>query len=455
MGWLDNKLLGPKAPTGKLPVPAKVPEFEVPKLLPKPASPPTKDRSELSSGASGQFAAYDLPEAKEPSRKAEVVPRRELREQTLRTGRGAAAEASARLAPVNSEAPVSEKHEYIYQKGLSETQQKAFRALSSDERDSFCKVYSTVGGDWSEQNEHTQAAAHSLRLLLENGSLDNVDSKGKKLITTLGEACDQQLVPELKAAKLDKNGQLQQLLKQLAYPSAIYQGEGTDTCAPSSVQTIMASTMPGEYARIATELLFKGKAEVGDDEIGRQTIDLSLGEIGKQDNGRSYFSRVIQGSLKDFASQFDEDGEEYGGRGGGSGSFRGNTASGGLTANQINEMYRYVIGNVPTTVQVNQGNSDKVVSKLGQALEAGVFVPAGLNFDGRGHAITIMGFDGKDVTYCDSVDRRTLKMPVDEFKTRAKMVVLPDQFAEGLVRQANDALEDDFSGRGGGSGTGR
>ncbi|HEY9766607.1 MAG TPA: hypothetical protein V6C82_09580 [Chroococcales cyanobacterium] len=392
---------------------------------------------------------------------AEVVRQgahRELREQTLRMGRGAAAEASARLAPVHSEAPVSEKHEYIYRKCLNETQQAAFRALSSDERDSFCKVFSTVGGDWSDQNEHTQASAHSLRLLLENGSLDNVDSKGKKLITTLGEACGKELVPELKAARLDKNGQLQQLLKQLAYPSAIYQGEGTDTCAPSSVQTIMASTMPGEYARIATDLLFKGQSQVGDEEIGRQTIDLSLSEIAKQDNGRSYFSRVIQGSLKDFASQFDEGGDEYGGRGGGSGSFRGHTASGGLTANQINEMYRYVIGNVPTTVQVNEGNSDKVVSKLGQALEAGVFVPAGLNFDGRGHAVTVMDFDGKDVTYCDSVDRKTLKMPVGEFKTRARMVVLPDQFAGGLVKQAmsNDrasALKDDFAGRGGGGGT--
>ncbi|MGE5706982.1 MAG: hypothetical protein ACM3YO_01510, partial [Bacteroidota bacterium] len=224
-------------------------------------------------------------------------------------------------------------------------------------------------------------------------------------------------------------------------------------------------------------LVTKGEAEL----FGEKTLALSLDDLGGED-GRKALDSLIQGSFEEFAKQFDAVGEEYGGRGGGGGTYRGNSGT-GLTSNQVAKLYQHVVGNEPVVAKVEGENADKIFDRTLQALDAGLYVPGGLDIDGQddgyGHAITLMEYNQErgEITYSDSIDEKIKTMPVEEFKKRLVtdgMVILPEAFALGLEKQKPSLMErfeeairhpiafftrevspDDWGGRGGGGGTAR
>lgn len=329
----------------------------------------------------------------------------------------------------------------------NEEQKAAFKELTPSERQDFVDIYRAV----SDENDG-QMATNALQVLLQSHALDEVDDNGQTLLETLGEAANKDLAPELNG--IDKKEVLQSLVSELAFTN-IYQGEGTDTCACATMQSLMAASMPGEYARIATDLLFEGKTTVQfGAEMKVSTNELPMPELLptgltqlQQDlpkaspDGRNDFDKIMQGSFAAFARTFPGTGEEFGGRGGGGGTSRGDdTSSGtGLYNNQVKEMYYHLTGNDAAVANVTEENRDVLFADMIAAVQDGLYLPVGIDADGEknnyGHAVTLVGMGVEGVTYVDSLDMKKKTMPVTEFKEKMSldgMVVLPKEYAEGI-----------------------
>ena len=355
----------------------------------------------------------------------------ELKEERLQSQ--SAGDCGIRNALHNQE--VADDQDDVFGDLQNEAQKSAFKEMTPSERKDFVAIYRAVSANSPDNAEDIgQTAARSLRVLLMCHGLDDVDDNGSTVLETLGAAASKKLSPKLEG--IDKKEALQALVSELAF-TTIYQGEGTDTCASATMQSLMASSMPGEYARIATELLFEGEAAV---QFGAQ-MKVSTNELSKTD-GRNDFDKVIQGSFAAFARTFPGTGDEYGGRGGGGGSSRGDDKSGGtgLFNNQVREMYYHLTGNGAAVAKVTEANREVLFEDMIAAVQDGLYIPVGIDFDGKkdnfGHAVTVIGMGVQGVTYVDSLDMKKKLMPVNEFKEKMSldgMVVLPKEYAKGIT----------------------
>ncbi|HEY9766554.1 MAG TPA: hypothetical protein V6C82_09310, partial [Chroococcales cyanobacterium] len=317
----------------------------------------------------------------------------ELKEERLQVQNSS--DCGIRNALHNQEVP--EDQNDVFGALQNEDQKSAFKEMTPSERQDFVSIYRAVAAKDSNNAEDVgQTATRSLRVLLMCHGLDDVDDNGSTVLETLGAAASKNLSPKLKG--VDKKEALQSLVSELAF-TTIYQGEGTDTCASATMQSLMASSMPGEYARIATALLFEGEAAV---QFGAQ-MKVSTNELPKTD-GRNDFDKVMQGSFAAFARTYPGTGEEYGGRGGSGGSSRGNDKSSGtgLYNNQVREMYYHLTGNGAAVAKVTETNRDVLFADMIAAVQDGLYLPVGIDFDGKkdnyGHAVTVVGMGVQGVT---------------------------------------------------------
>ncbi|HBN08576.1 MAG TPA: hypothetical protein DD435_07965 [Cyanobacteria bacterium UBA8530] len=333
-----------------------------------------------------------------------------------------------------------------------------FMKLSPEDRQTFCDLRKAIAGD--------KSACDYAEGMLDEFTVDppHVDAQGRSLLGVLKDAMAQELCPQLAQLGMDKKTLLAQLVKELS-GNTITQGKGTDTCATASLQNNIATKMPAEYARIVTDLLMKGEATIKEGTV----LKLSTKALSSTD-GRPELDDLVQGTFIDFARQFPkETNETYSGRGGAGGSYRGSTElpGGGISANQIQSLYRFVTGKPPAVVRVTPENKEKVMEAMRAAGAAGYDITAGIHLDGdpeKGHAINLTQFSPPELFQSgENLEMLTsLSIEDSEGSYRAgvkleheieniDMIVIPEEFAQGFSK--NDALTYDWSGAGrGGSG---
>ncbi|HEY9855208.1 MAG TPA: hypothetical protein V6D05_05675 [Stenomitos sp.] len=439
-----------------------------------------------------------LPEA--PVEKAQALPSKIEEKMELAKEQAPAKEAKKqeRLAPPseadraeNAKAPISQAHEEVFE-ALAPEQQQAFRELSPQGRQDFDKVYRAVGGLWAEPTQYSLEASGGLNKLLTDHKLEVKDTEGGSLIGTLAKRCDQDLQPDLQPLSSTK-GILQAAIKQVAYPDNVYQGENTNTCASTALQGIMASEDPAEFLRVTTGLVFDGHVKL------QSGTDLKLDgskAAWDGDGGRSIFSDAVQTSFDSFAKQFpaesDEDfgggrvggggrygggrvggGDRFGGGrvGGGSrfgegeatgaqvgGANGGQVDGGGLTQNQIENLYEQVAGRLAVNITVQDDNRFSALDGVAAALEGGQKVPVGVQgVDGQGnathHMISVLDIQkdasdpGKDkVVFTDPGTGQPTSLPVNEFAKILEAVIIPAQYADHMRWNVAPNDSDPFGG---------
>ena len=126
--------------------------------------------------------------------------------------------------------------------------------------------------------------------LKDSKALESLDANGKSLLTHLHEllALNGSAVVGMPAGQ----DLVRSLVSDLADPSSIYQGLGTTTCTVASMQSILASGQPAEYARLARELSRSGQADM----VGGGRIQILPGDFTAKD-GRNPLADAFQESL--------------------------------------------------------------------------------------------------------------------------------------------------------------
>lgn len=341
---------------------------------------------------------------------------------------------------------------------LNEAQQQAFRAMDEPTRVSFQHVHEALKGD--------PQVKQALEGMLQGQAFEL--PQFQSMLRTISQAVDRELCPALKEKGVDKHELLGSMIKEVADPIRVYQGKNTPTCAPSSLQSILAATQPDKYAELVTDLMTKGKHPLpgigeSEDFNGRRVfnktraVELSTVALDKEDGGRCDLDDLVQDSLLRYGQELSPEGDAYGGRGrsGGTfrgrsvrsgGTFRGDSDEAGLTPNQIQQMFVNLTGDQPSTsygVGDGEGHSlaffgnlpvvsingsplptDQAIGELAKHLKEGRFVPVGLNFDGERHVVTLAGIGQEKVSVVDPIDHRLHEIPLEQFKGMLEMAIL-------------------------------
>lgn len=401
----------------------------------------------------------------------------------------------------NAKAPIKPEHEYVFNT-LNPKEQQAFKELSPSSRENFFKVYEKIGGTWAEPTKYSKEASAGMRKLLQHHRLEAKDTTGQNLIDVLAKRADQKLDDAMTASTT--TGTLQSVIKQLAYPERVYQGENTNTCASAALQGILATEDPGEFARIATGLVFDGQVKLQ----GGGTLKLDASQVGSaQDGDRSALSQALQTSFDTFAKQFPAESESDfgggrvggggrygGGRVGGGGRFGGGKVGGGgrygegevaqagaeaaiggvnggqvdgggLTQSQIEKLYENVAGRLAVNIGVTDANRFSTLDGVAAAIADGQKVPVGVQgVDNEGnathHMITVLDIkkDAEDpgndkVVFTDPGTGEAASMAVKDFAQILQAAIIPAQFADHMRwNVAPNATNPFGGGRAGGGG---
>ncbi|MEB3204926.1 MAG: hypothetical protein VKP57_09525 [Candidatus Sericytochromatia bacterium] len=234
----------------------------------------------------------------------------------------------------------------------------------------------------------------------------------------------------------DKAGQLLlNLVKHLAHPESIIQGEGTWSCTVASLQATVAQMAPGRYARMVVDLATTGQTKVP----GNARIDADHRGLRNEADGRDPIEDLFQESMLSAAQRWegkdkpalglaadgDYGGGAYGrgaygsGRRYGNGTYRAgrrygsdddSAAGRGLTARGYTRLVSEVFGKAHDVLRATpeQPLERAETMHLTQAALKRGPVPAGVSFpseDGKTtlhHAIRIVGVE-------DATGRSTLR----------------------------------------------
>ncbi|MEB3185805.1 MAG: hypothetical protein VKP72_00025 [bacterium] len=134
------------------------------------------------------------------------------------------------------------------------------------------------------------ASLAAIERLKDSKALEERDSTGTMLVD--------RLVSMMQPAKAAVPGMpagpelVRQLLADLSNPASIHQGVGTTHCTVASLQSILASAQPAEYARVAEQLSVTGTADLqGGDRIEILPGDFTVAE------GRNALADAFQESF--------------------------------------------------------------------------------------------------------------------------------------------------------------
>ncbi len=229
--------------------------------------------------------------------------------------------AAVKQQEANALVPLTDDQQVVYGT-LSADAQAAYKQLTGEQRDQFDSIYRAVGGLWSEPTQASLKSSAGLQEILANGVILDQDKEQNTMLSDLASRVGQPLASQLDGKDVDSEGQLQNIVNDVAYPDQIFQGTNTDVCASAALQTLMANNDPAELVRVATGLVFDGKVTLhGTDQSG-DVMHLQTGELWTVDGGRSSTSQLIQGSFDHYALQFEANplgGEDDGAAGGRSG----------------------------------------------------------------------------------------------------------------------------------------
>jgi len=187
------------------------------------------------------------------------------------------------------------------------------------------------------------------------------------------------------------------LLIHLDEPSCIYQGNGTVACTSASLQAILARSMPGEYVRIACELVESGNARVGEKgKVSTHKSDVTAGD------GRDPLSSAIQGA-------FDR--------------LMGVKARQGVSADQFADLYRMVTGQNFVFTKPDQEILNNLQASGPLGASPVLLKPGASSM--LGHAVTILQIDQERVVIDDPASRQNVMMSMKEFLSKAAAILMP------------------------------
>lgn len=356
---------------------------------------------------------------------------------------------------------------------------REFKRLLPDEQAAFESLYQTL------KAEKGSKAGKYMMGLLESKKLSSLDSTGKSLMEQIASRMDDQPAKALGKAKT--TDLLYDMIKGIAKPEKIFQGDGTYTCGAASVQGILASESPAEYARLALGLTFDGKVKTK----SGKTMALDTSEVGRKDGAREIMDEAVQGSFKAHAQKYPDNaaetdpnragrferfnayGNDYGagrlgfasrfgagrlgaamrygaGRLGaamrfgggmmnalGQGGQRGKAGKteDGVTQSQLGKLYEDVVGRKTVQMPVNAQNHQVVFAALKEVLDKDLKIPVGLTVKDKNgfetnHVVTLEGIKKgtpPQAVVQDSGSGTTTTMPLPEFMRSMKMAIVPTE----------------------------
>jgi hypothetical protein len=303
-----------------------------------------------------------------------------------------------------AEAAVAEE---VAPKTPSLLENPAFKELSEADQKALTSFLETA----SEGLEPEAAEALSVQLsqMLNDGKLTATDSFGKRTVDYLSQFNGSGLVKSL-GKETTKAEVARDLIKALAEPGKLTQGEGTLDCAEATLEATLAFTKPADYARIAVGLATRGYAPIpgtprthSDDYGGPDSLSLPRSFESK---GRSPLSALIQASFNEkVQSRSDDDFAFH--------SF--NRGSTGLGANQVALLYDGILGKDHLTVYAQKGVDLSAALKfaLGNAPDSVVKVT--MKSDTGLHGVAVTGVSDAGVDVWDPATGAITTMPKEEF----------------------------------------
>lgn len=143
------------------------------------------------------------------------------------------------------------------------------------------------------QTAQAPQARLALQMLLLEGKLTGAQSaEGRTLLAELSRL-GAAVVPQ----ELPRDAMLQQVLLELAHPTAIAQHDKW-TCAATSAQIMMATQRPAEYVRILTGLATEGRVNLSN----QDTLVREEGTLLDDGSGRTHSGRLFQAAMTEYAN---------------------------------------------------------------------------------------------------------------------------------------------------------
>ncbi|MBM3270615.1 MAG: hypothetical protein FJZ01_23520 [Candidatus Sericytochromatia bacterium] len=408
------------------------------------------DKAEAGKAERGRRRSLEIPAPDTPTVPTGVHSSAETREARKRAEdredrADARAERLRERRRENEKVPLGEADERFVEE-FNKEERAAYRRLSPAEREKFRKVYEYAYYEKQsgEQAGGSESAQSALRSALKQGAMQRVDHNGTSVLDHFARRVGDGLAPGLKGAGLDGRQQLGNMAREIAFASATFQGAGTRDCVAASMELQLARRDPGEFMRVATGLVFDGKATLhGPD--GRDSImRLDAGAL-KTDVGpkvRSTTNQLIQQSFMTYARESFPAGTD-------DNRWVGGERGTGLTMRQAEGLYENLTGGRGAAIKVTEANSHETLAAILAAGKAGGRFQVGLGAGEGGHMVTLLGVardrKGRLVArYSDSATGKTRKMSWNEFKERIKGAVIPSEFAGQLA--GNRASTEDFGG---------
>ncbi len=330
--------------------------------------------------------------------------------------------------------------------------------LPVDQQEKLKAVVNNLCNPATQTDRLAERTFGDLGLLLDQGKLSQTDAKGKTILDHLAARLDQPVHADVADGlnRSQEHNALHEIVRTVAHPGAINQGEGTYTCTTAVVQQMLARTMPADYVGMATGLIFDGVAAAPTGtKIALDTAELYEREIGRK-TGRGAVDAIFQGSLLAYAQKtFPAVGDEVeGGRfsrsfvfGGGRFSARATygslTAEGGLTSGQVGGLLEKVLGLKTQDIQISDTNREVAYGMFQTSLDKaqtgdvslgasarGVSsgIPVGVQTqDGKFHEILVQDISDGKVSYIDPVDGKEHQIDEDDFKFNLRSIKVPAQ----------------------------
>jgi hypothetical protein len=163
--------------------------------------------------------------------------------------------------------------------------EKAFARLRPDDQ----KAYVTA---W---NASAPEGRGRLTAMLASGQMSAPDSTGKTLAANLGAIAN--LKPPAGAPYTGATI-LDQTIAHLADPEVIDQSN-RNTCGATTIQYLLASTQPSEYARLVAGIAGPGSVK---SQKGGGTLERVADSVAKDDTTRDDVERLMQSALQDYGT---------------------------------------------------------------------------------------------------------------------------------------------------------
>lgn len=351
---------------------------------------------------------------------------------------------------------------------------EAISALPPDQQEKLKAVVGTLCDPATQPDNLARRTFEDLGKLVQAGTLADKGADGKTIIDHLSARLGQDVHADVADGlnQMQERNALHEIIRTVAHPGRINQGEGTYTCTTAVVQQMLARTMPADYVGMATGFVYDGVAKTPTGEkIALDTAELYEREIGWK-TGRGAVDAIFQGSLLAYAAKtFPQEGQTLeGGRfsarytfGGGRYSakitFGSGDTDGGLTSKQVTGLLEKVFGIKTQDIDVTDTNRDMAYGMFQSSLDKAKTgdaslgatarvvasgIPVGVQTrDGRFHEILVQDIKDGEVTYIDPVDGKEHKVDEADFKLNLVSIKVPTQAPSRFMPRGTGSLDPD------------